>query len=391
MPAESARLPINCCEEPFRIFFPIGAIFAVLGVSLWPLYYAGALAEYPAILHARLMIEAFMASFIIGFLGTAGPRITGAAHFSRAEVLTLITLDLFAAGLHFGGSHRAADFFFALCLVTFAFILGKRFVRRVDSPPPNFALVALGLLNGVIGAVLLAFYQNELYAAPYRIGASLLEQGFVLLPILGVGPYLLARLLNISRADALPESRVLPPGWMPRAVFALTIGLTIDATFVAETFGWSTPAAWLRAGAVLIYLALRTPRRGRSFLGDCLRVGLAGVVLAFAIEALWPQYRIGALHILFISGFSFIVLTVSIRVIFGHSGNSHLFEKRLPFFIVAGVFIFLAMMSRYVADVAPAARTVHLVAAAFFWIAAVVIWMVKVLPKVTVPDREEIA
>ena len=85
-----------------------------------------------------------MASFIIGFLGTAGPRITGAAHFSRAEVLTLVTLDLFAAGLHFGGSHRAADFFFALSLVTFAFILGKRFVRRVDSPPPNFALVALG-------------------------------------------------------------------------------------------------------------------------------------------------------------------------------------------------------------------------------------------------------
>ena len=391
MPAESARLPINCCEEPFRIFFPIGAILAVLGVSLWPLYYAGGIAEYPAILHARLMIEGFMASFIIGFLGTAGPRITSAPHFSRAEVLTLVTLDLFAAGLHFGGSHRAADFLFALCLVTFAFILGKRFVRRADSPPPNFALVALGLLNGVIGALLLALYQNELYAVAYRIGTSLLEQGFVLLPILGVGPYLLARLLNISRADALPESRVLPPGWLPRAAFALTIGLTIDATFVAETFGWPTPAAWLRAGAVLVYLATRTPRRGRSFLGDCLRVGLASVVVGLAVEALWPQYRIGALHILFISGFSFIVLTVSIRVIFGHSGNAHLFEKRLPFFIVAGVFIFLAVMSRYVADIAPAARTVHLVAAALFWIAAVVIWMVKVLPKVTVPDREEIA
>ena len=175
---------------------------------------------------------------------------------------------------------------------------------------------------------------------PYRIGASLLEQGFVLLPMLGVAPYLLARLLNISRADALPESRVLPPGWMPRAAFALTIGLTIDATFVAETFGWSTPAGWLRAGAVLVYLAARMPRRGRSFLGDCLRVGLAGVVVGLAAEALRPQYRIGALHILFISGFSFIVLTVAIRVIFGHSGNAHLFEKRLPFFIVAGVLIF---------------------------------------------------
>ncbi len=376
------------CEEPFRIFFPIGAFLALLGVSLWPLYYAGALAEYPSIPHARLMIEGFMASFIIGFLGTAGPRITSAPHFTRMEVVVLVTLDLFAAGLHVGGSHRAADFLFALCLATFAYILGKRFAQRADSPPPNFVLVALGLLNGVAGALLLALYQDELYAAPYRIGASLLERGFVLLPILGVGPYLLARLLNISRADDLPESRVLPPGWLPRAAFALTIGLTIDATFVAETFGWVTLAAWLRAAAVLVYVTLRTPRRGRSFLGNCMRVGLAAVVLALVVEALWPQFRIGALHILFISGFSFIVLTVSIRVIFGHSGNAHLFEKRLPFFIVAGVLIFLAMVSRYVADMAPGARTIHLVAGALCWIAALLIWMVKVLPKVRIAEPE---
>ncbi len=240
-----------------------------------------------------------MASFIIGFLGTAGPRLTSAPHFTRTEVLVLVTLDLFAAGLHFGGSHRAADLLFVLCLVSFAFILGKRFAQRADSPPPNFVLVALGLLNGVIGALLLALYQNQLYAAPYRIGADLLEQGFVLLPILGVGPYLLARLLNISRTDDLPESRLLPSGWLPRAAFALTIGLTIDATFVAETFGWSTPAVWLRAGAVLAYLATRMPRRGRSFLGDCMRTGLGAVVLALAVDAVWPQYRLGALHILF--------------------------------------------------------------------------------------------
>lgn len=81
---------INCCEEPFRVFFPIGALLAVLGVALWPLYYAGALVEYPSILHARLMVEGFMASFIIGFLGTAGPRITSAPYFSRSELLLLV-------------------------------------------------------------------------------------------------------------------------------------------------------------------------------------------------------------------------------------------------------------------------------------------------------------
>ena len=80
-----------------------------------------------------------------------------------------MTLDLFAAGLHFNGSHRAADFLFALCLATFAFILGQRFAQRADSPPPNFVLVALGILNGMIGGFLLALHEGELYAASYRI------------------------------------------------------------------------------------------------------------------------------------------------------------------------------------------------------------------------------
>ena len=85
-----------------------------------------------------------------------------------------------------------------------------------------------------------------------------------------------------------------------------------------------------------------------------MRAGVAAIVIGLAVEALWPHYRIGALHILFISGFSFIVLTVSIRVIFGHSGNAHLFEKPLPFLHRLGGLIFLAMISRYVADIAPA-------------------------------------
>jgi hypothetical protein len=76
-------------------------------------------------------------------------------------------------------------------------------------------------------------------------------------------------------------------------------------------------------------------------------------------------------------------------VVFGHSGNAHLFLKRLPFFIIVGALIFFAMLSRYVADLAPKARTVHLVAAAIFWLIAVLIWMGKVIPKVAIADLEE--
>jgi hypothetical protein len=113
------------------------------------------------------------------------------------------------------------------------------------------------------------------------------------------------------------------------------------------------------------------------------------VPVGLAVELLWPQYRIGALHILFISAFSFVALTVAIRVVFGHSDRMDLVRKPLPFFVVAGALIFLAMLSRYVADLAPKARTMHLMAAAICWIIAALIWMIRVIPKVTIVESEE--
>jgi uncharacterized protein involved in response to NO len=375
--------------EPFRIFFPAGILLGIAGVAIWPAYYSDLIISYPGTTHARLMIEGFMASFIIGFLGTAGPRITSTPSFSSNEVVTLLTLDLLAAGLHFGDAHRAGDVLFVVCLAFFLFSIGKRFLCRKDAPPPNFALVALGLLNGLAGAILVALFEDRVYSAAYRIGAAFLEQGFVLFPILGVAPFLLPRLLGTVQPDNLPESPKLPRGWIARASFALGIGLIIDATFVAEVFGAKAVAGWVRFGAVLIYLVTRMPWRDQSFLGNCLRSGTAAIPLGIAVEFLWPQYATGGLHIVFISGFSFIVLTVAIRVVFGHSGRTDLLHKPLPFFIIASTLIFLAVLSRYVADLAPMARTVHLVAAAVCWIIAALIWVVRVIPKVTIFEPEE--
>jgi uncharacterized protein involved in response to NO len=335
------------------------------------------------------MIEGFMASFIIGFLGTAGPRITSTSALSRKEVLVLLTLDLLTAGLHFGESHRAGDLLFASCLAFFLFSIGKRFLHRKDSPPPNFALVALGLLNGLIGSILVALFEDRIYSPAYRVGVALLEQGFVLFPILGVAPFFMRRLLGGPLSDDLPESPKLPPGWITQAGFALAIGLIIDATFVADVFGATTVGGLLRFGAILIYLLARLPWHGRGFLADCLRLGIAAIVIGTGVEVMWPQYRVGALHIWFISGFSFIAFTVAIRVVFGHSGRMGLTQRPLPFFIVVGALIFLAMLSRYVADLAPKARTMHLVSAAICWLLAALIWAVRVIPKAMIAEPEE--
>jgi uncharacterized protein involved in response to NO len=376
------------CAEPFRIFFPVGLLLGVSGVSLWPLFYLGASIAYPSVAHARLMIEGFMASFIFGFLGTAGPRITSARPFTLPETAAIFTLDLLAAGLHLGGAHRTGDICFLGCLLFFVRTIGIRFQERKDCPPPNFALVALGLLSGIGGAALLAYAETAQYSHAYQFGSALLNQCFVLLPILGVAPFFLGRLLDLPRPD-LAESRAFPPGWFAQAAVAASIGIVIAGSFLLEVFGFREFGAWTRAAAIVIYLAAKMPFRGRSFLADFLRAGMIWIAIGFTVLAFFPGYPVGALHIVFITGFTLVAFTVAIRVVFGHSGRADLLQKPLRYFIAANVLLFLAMISRFTADLALGARILHLLGAAICWLVAAFIWMVKVIPKVATADPED--
>jgi uncharacterized protein involved in response to NO len=385
--SSAAHAPLPLAEEPFRIFFPTGVLLATLGVSLWVLYYLGAGIPYPNITHARLMIEGFMASFIFGFLGTAGPRLTSTSPFSPAELLSIFTLDLLAAGAHLGGAHRAGDVCFLLCLLVFIGTLVKRFRQRQDSPPPNFVLVALGLVSGVVGAGLVASAATAQYSRAYQFGSALLNECFVLLPILGVAPFFIGKLLDLPSSN-LPESRAFPPEWRRAAAFAGLIGALTIASFAIDTFGRPGIGGWLRVVALSLYLGRRMPFRGHTFLANCLRLGIVTVLVGFAVIAAWPIYRVAGLHIVFIAGFNFIAFTVAIRVVFGHSGNLDLLSKRLWFFIATGALLYLAMLSRFTADIAPPVRILHLVAGAICWLAAALVWMLKVLPKVAIAEPE---
>jgi len=44
-------------------------------VLLWPLYVWHITAVYPGLAHSRIMVEGFLTCFVVGFLGTALPRL----------------------------------------------------------------------------------------------------------------------------------------------------------------------------------------------------------------------------------------------------------------------------------------------------------------------------
>jgi uncharacterized protein involved in response to NO len=174
-----------------------------IGVALWPLFVWHAIDFYPAQAHIRLMIEGLMGSFIIGFLGTAGPRLLDASPLITAETCLLLVLQIASALLHLAQRQATGDIVFLTLLLLFVGMMAKRAGARSDLPPPQFVLVLVGLLNAMAGIFLITAPKSLTEGSfANRLGGLMLNEGFVLFPILGVGAFFFPKLLG----GAKPES-----------------------------------------------------------------------------------------------------------------------------------------------------------------------------------------
>jgi uncharacterized protein involved in response to NO len=377
--------------EPFRIFFPFGLLLGMTGVALWPLFVWHGIEFYPAQAHVRLMIEGLMGSFIIGFLGTAGPRLLDASPLIAAETCGLFLLQIASAFLHLTQRQTAGDIVFLVLLLLFIGMIGSRVRALKDLPPPQLVLVLFGLLNAIAGIFLITAAKsltNGLFAN--QLGSLMLNEGFVLFPILGVGGFFFPRLLG----GAKPKPADLQIGlalWIKRAAIAVLAGVGIWSSFVLEALGWTRTAAMVRGITTLTYFVsqghlLKKPN-GPPFLADCFRLGALLLIAGLFLPVVLPGYRLANLHLTFIGGFSIILFTVSTRVIIGHAGQSHLFRKRLRFLIVALALLLSATAARVGADFVPLARNNHLVYAALIWLVAAAVWFFALGPKLSLSDE----
>jgi len=382
------------CQEPFRIFFPLGVLVGIAGVLLWPLFFAGAFKIYPGVMHARTMIEGLLGAFIVGFLATAGPRLTGTPHFSRGELLTLLGLYAGTVAMHLALHPVAGDAVFLALLITLATRMRWRLIQRETMPPPTFVLVLFGFVNAIAGtALLLAGAAGGGNPRCAYLGAMLLHQGFVLCLVLGIGGFLFPRILKMPRPE-LPESRTPPPGWWPVALLAAATAIIVSASFAVEVFaGMPRAAGVVRFAVASAFLisqlradVFASPRQTIPF---CLRIALAFIVLGLLFPAFWPAQRVAGLHVIFIGGFTLVTFTVATRVVLGHSGFGHLFKTRLTFLAITALLIVSAMALRVAGEFVAASRNSLLTGASHAWILAVAVWSWRVLPKVRIADPED--
>ncbi|WP_395716307.1 NnrS family protein [Prosthecobacter sp.] len=371
-------------SEPYRVFFFSGALWSVIGVSLWPLFYAQMIGFYPNFVHARIMIEAFGGAFVVGFLGTAGPRMATAPKLTPLELIWLLALHLACGVSHLTLRLAWGDGFFIALLGSLLLCLVVRVLKfRKEAPPPQMLLALTGLGCGIAGAALM---HTEMTAEKFRLAGLLLYQGLLLPPVLGIGSFVFPRMLGGDFGDpkTAAQSRT-------KLLCAIAAAILVVSSFFLEAHGFVAVGYALRAlvaaGYLLIEVRWRPQQAGSLTTGLfwALAIGWLGLVLA----PFHYLQHVSIEHLLYIGGFGMLMLIVGSRVLFGHSGDLDGFfvkSKWVRFLIFLGI---LAATTRATPAWVPSTTVSHHIYAAWTWVLLSLLWLLWHRKRFVKRDEEE--
>jgi uncharacterized protein involved in response to NO len=365
-------------SEPFRVFFFSGAVWSIIGVSLWPLFYAQKLGFYPSLVHARLMVEAFGAAFVVGFLGTAGPRMASAPKLTPLELIWLFTLHQAGAICHLRLHHAVGDALFAALLMSLLASLVTRVVRfGKDMPPPQMLLALTGLICGIAGTLLLLAPSTLIDPQRFRLAGLLLYQGLLLPPVLGIGSFIFPRMLGGDFGEP-----TTPLEARNKRVRTIATAVLLVGSFFVEAFGWPLVGYAVRAITAATYLLVEIRWRraeGDPPLGSLaagMKWSLVTGFLGLVVPGFFYTQHISIEHLLYIGGFGLLILVVASRVLFGHSGDLAGFAQRSRFVRLLIFLGILAATTRATPAWLPSTTRSHHIYAAWTWATLALLWLI---------------
>lgn len=366
-------------SEPFRVFFPLGIAAGIMGLLLWPLHYAGWWSVYPALQHPRLLIFGFGAAFVFGFLGTAWPRFLESEALRLWELAALVVTWTISQVLVLRGALASADLCIALAMFFLLFVLGRRLFGREsrDLPPPGFGLAFGSVALTAIAALVWSRVPLEkMSVATVSFLRLMVWQGFLLLPLLGVGSYLFSRFFQIPGQRGGHKA---PPH---RAAAVWGAAGLILVSFAVEAFGWVRTGNLLRLAALAGWGIWAVPvlwraRRAPGTRPWALRIGLGCIALTFLSRAIWPNllWIFAFEHVLFLGGFGLVMLLTADRVILGHCDDPAAIPPKSRAWRWIAWLMIVALATRATADLVPSTRVSHHIYAALTLTAIFAIWL----------------
>lgn len=352
--------------SPYRIFFLLGTIGLFIGLFVWIItgfnnqFYFGRL-------HAHYMVGIFLMSFIIGFLMTAIPRMSGGRAASETDIILQLLPMLSAA--FWGVLEQDESYFFLSLIVAILMLFRFCFSRIVKCPhvvPDVFPMVIIGLLSGLMGAIFSYFNHTE-------IGSRLFYLNFVLCLCVGIGAKLIPMLLRLCGTKSYGKEEF----W--------AVGLLLTLASFIEIYIHEAGGNFLRAALITLvffrYWKVHLFTGVNSSLAWGIRI--ASVSMLFGTLGLWlfPNYRLEAIHLLYVSGFGLLTLMVASRVILAHGNHDLQLEYKNWFIRIPVAMIVLAAATRISAVFIEGGYERHLSYAAFSFLTGCGLWCYFFLPK----------
>ena len=376
----------------FRPFFLLAGIWAAAAVALFVAAIEGEIALAsafgPADWHAHEMLFGYVGASIAGFLLTAIPNWTGRLPLQGVPLLGLALVWLAGRiAVAVSGTIGAApaalidlSFLFVLCAVTLREIVAGRNWRNL---PVVLVIAALFVFNALMHAELLGLSEPGGVA---RRGAVALV--IVLITLVGgrIVPSFTRNWLAKRNSPDLPR----PFGVIDR----LSLGTTLVTLTVWTAIPESDAAAGLCAiaAALNLYRLIRWRgyRTGAEPLLWVLHLAYLWIPVGFALLALshwWPALApSGALHALTTGAIGTMTLAVMSRTTLGHTGRV---LHAGPALTAAYLFVTLAALLRILSAAWIDQYSQLLMAAAFAWLAAFVLFLAVCGPMLLTPRRDQ--
>jgi uncharacterized protein involved in response to NO len=375
----------HTAPDPYRLFFPLGLLLGFAGIAIWPLVHFGLVEGYWGISHAFLQSNGFLFCYIVGFLLTALPRFTGTENPSFASQLVLAISIVVGSIMLETQDYAMAHTAFVIAYLVFFVLVAQRFIKRDRMPPETFSLIGFGVFAGFLGAVLNTIGSYGIDIGGWGMaGKRLLTEGMTLLLVLGVGGFLGPRLLGIAKLDLIKvEGISSPKREIPFRTLYIAAGAVILLSIILEHVLMLEWMNFVRVIAATFVIALtlqpwKLPL-AKTTLAWCVWVAILLTLAGLWLAALMPMYRIDMLHVMFIGGFTLLILAVGMRVTLSHGGHGLEPERKNWPLRMALILGSLSIVSRIAAPFNPDAFSSHLAYASILLMLALLIWGWRVM------------
>ncbi len=370
--------------EPYRLLFPLGYLFAVLGLGIWIEDYLAPKGGNPGEGHAVLMMQGFAFTFSLGILLTELPKSLGRIEpppWTHLVLFVVLLLAMAASALEHAVALSQGFYLLAVLALTI-YLLLTLILKREGPAHPDLVFTGASILSALAGAVV--WLIAEVHALPGEVLRWAQLAGFQ------------AYFLLFAFGTFHWETPAKPGAGLGRRAAANACAAAIlFALITVEAFAssWFPDSESLilrlahagKAGLVLWFILRRVPRTGPAYRGAA-RYALWSIFLGFTLTVIIPGKNVALSHFTYIAGFCWLVLSRGAVLVSLRSSWQLPLAKKSSL-AAYGLLLAAGGALRVLADFSASSRPVLLLLAAGFVLLPMLLWAVFAMPRPGRSDR----